>query len=80
MVRYKKLRTVMYANEINQKTLGKEIGRSATYMSQRITGKVPFDMDDVYSICNYLKLPIAEISEYFPHGGENLVAARSLKN
>lgn len=67
---FKKLKTVMYANDIDQKMLCKVIGRSQTYMTYRMTGRAPFDLHDVYAICDFIRIPYDKISEYFPKGGQ----------
>lgn len=67
---FKKLKTVMYANDIDQKMLSGVIGKSQTYVTRRITGRAPFDMDEVYTICDYLQIPYEKIPEYFPKGGQ----------
>lgn len=66
----KKLKAELFANDITQQMLCKELNRSQTYMSQRMTGKRPFDMEDVYQICDLLEIPYGKIYEYFPRIGE----------
>ena len=67
--RYKKLKGIMFANDVTWEELAGRIGRSRTYASTRATGKMPFDMDDVYNICDFLNIPYEEIHIYFPPGG-----------
>ena len=66
---FKKLKTDMYANDVDQKTLCKVIKKSQTYLTHRMTGKMPFDMDDVYKICDYFDIPYEQIPNYFPKNG-----------
>lgn len=63
---FKSLKTAMYANDIDQKTLSKAMGKSTGYLSSRITGKKSFSLSDVYAICDYLNLPYEKIPDFFP--------------
>lgn len=63
---YKKLRLIMFENDITIQELAKRIGVSNTYMSNRLNGKHPFSMDNVYAICKLFSIPYEEISTYFP--------------
>lgn len=60
------LKKHLYGKEIEQKDLCKVLGRSQTYITQRITGRQPFNMDDVYQICDIAEIPYGNIPEYFP--------------
>jgi transcriptional regulator with XRE-family HTH domain len=59
------LKKHLYAKEIEQKELCKVLKRSQTYITQRMTGKKPFDMDEVYTICSLANIPHDEIADYF---------------
>lgn len=67
--RYKKLRDRMYENQVTQDDLSAVIDRCYGYVSERMTGKKSFRMEDVYYICDYLKIPYSEIYIYFPPNG-----------
>lgn len=69
MVKYKQLKAVMFSNDVTWEEIAKKIGRSRAYVSNRSTGKMPFDMNDVYKICSFLHLPHEEIHKFFPPGG-----------
>lgn len=75
--KYKRLKVELGANDIDQRTLCKEIGRSPTYLSVRLRGKAPFNMDDVYAICDYLHIQYGEIPVYFPRDGVEADAANN---
>lgn len=64
--RLSKLRGKMSEEDINQGDLGERIQKSQTYVSDRINCKHPFDMNEVYIICDWLHIPYSEIPEYFP--------------
>ncbi len=66
---FKKLKTEMFAQDIDQKYLCEKLGKSQTYITQRMTGKKPWTMADVYIICDLLKIPYANIAVFFPNGG-----------
>lgn len=67
--KYKKLRGRMYENQVTQDELSAVIDKSYGYVSERMTGKKSFRMEDVYSICDYLEIPYSEIYIYFPPNG-----------
>ena len=66
---YKRLKGKMWEMEVTFEELSKAIGKSQSYMCRRSSGKAPFDMDDVYRICDFLYIPYSEIPEYFPPNG-----------
>lgn len=43
--------------------------RSKRYVSDRFTAKRSWTMDEIYTLCQFLNIPAADILEYFPHGG-----------
>lgn len=63
---HRRLKTRLFDNDMTQRYLAKELGKSPRYVSVRINGKLPWDLSDVYKICDLLKIPYAEISDYFP--------------
>ena len=67
--KFKRLRGIMYENQISQEDLSRLLGHSCAYVSLRMTGKQAFDMDDVYTICDYFEIPYADMHLYFPPGG-----------
>ena len=48
------------------KYLAKKIGRTEPYVSDRMLGRRPFTVDDVYVLCKLLSIPVGEVLEYFP--------------
>ena len=69
MIRYKQLKTAMFSNDVTWEDLAKEIGKSKSYVSHRSTGKMPFDMNEVYKICDFINIPYEEIPRFFPPNG-----------
>lgn len=41
--------------------LGREIGKSQSYMSRRLTGETPFDIDDLEAIARALDVPVPQL-------------------
>ena len=70
---YRKLKGRMAENEIDQKCIREALGKSQTYITQRMTGRKPWTMDDVYILCNLLDISNGEISVFFPPKGEGTV-------
>ena len=48
---FKELRKLMYAEGIDQRSLARQLGKGTTYVSSRIRGLAPWDMLDVYALC-----------------------------
>ena len=60
------LNKLLYSKEIEQKEVCKKLGKSQTYLTQRITGRRPFTLDDAYVICDMTDTPYSEIPALFP--------------
>ena len=63
---FKELIKLMYAEGIDQRCLAKQLGKGTTYVSYRIRGLAPWDMSDVYALCDLFEIPTNEIPVYFP--------------
>lgn len=64
--KYTEIRKLMYGYEIDQTYLGEKIGRSQRYVSDRLTGKRPWDTNDVYAIMRLFDINPSEFPLYFP--------------
>lgn len=51
---YRKLKTRRFEKEVDQAYIAQKLGRSKTYIGDRLQGKQPFSMDDVYTIIEIL--------------------------
>jgi hypothetical protein len=69
---YKKLKTEMFANDIDQQYICKKLKRSQTYITQRMMGRKSWSMDDVYALIEILRIPFEQIHLYFPKGGKEI--------
>ena len=64
--RHTKLKMKLVETGITQYELCEKINRSSAYISDRMNFKHPFDVNDVYAICDALSIPYNKIHEYFP--------------
>lgn len=62
-----KLRAALLVNGYYQKDLPKLTGKSDSYCQRRITGRKPWDLGDVYTLMDRLKLNKTEVHLYFPN-------------
>lgn len=67
--RFKALRDELFRIECSQEELAIGIKRSVPYVSLRMNGHKPWDMDDVYRIIGFLQIPPEQMHTYFPKGG-----------
>lgn len=63
---FKKLRMLMYAEGIDQAYIAECLGRGTSYVSMRLSGIAPWDMEEVYCLCDIFDIPHDQIAEYFP--------------
>ncbi len=69
---YAKLRGRMAELGVTGETLANYIGRSKTYVSNRMTRgsrSYSWTVDEVYKILDFLEIPQSEIFTYFPPNG-----------
>lgn len=59
----------MMAADIDQKYLARKLLLSPKCVSQRMTGKCPWRMDEAYAIMDLLRLPYNQLADYFPPKG-----------
>lgn len=64
-----KLRGAMIAADVDEQYLARKLLRGVTYISQRMTGKKPWAMDEAYAIMDLLKIPYDQMAVYFPPKG-----------
>lgn len=67
--RYRKLRALMLELGHDQTTLAKRTGMTRQQISDRMTGKVPWSLEDAYKVCDTLFIAIKDIRKYFPPNG-----------
>lgn len=64
--RYKKLRIRMMECDMDLHQLASVILRSRTTASARLNGHEPWNIEEIYAVCEKLDIPYAEIHVYFP--------------
>ncbi len=64
------IRELMMKYEIDQITLAEILGRCIAYVSQRMTAKKPWDLDDMYKIMDTFSIPYSQMHIYFPKNGK----------
>jgi len=68
---YRKLRGALVEKEIDQAYLAKKLGLNQPMsISKRMTGKVPWRINEMYAILDILGVPYEALSEYFPKDGK----------
>ena len=70
---FKELKCLMVMQELRQEDLADITGKSRSYITSRMTGKSPWDMDDVYAICEAMDIDYADIPLYFPPQGRTVI-------
>ena len=63
---YKKLRVRMMEYDMDLHQLARVILRSRTTASARLNGHEPWNIDEIYAVCENLDIPYTEIHIYFP--------------
>lgn len=67
--RHGKLRGKMREKGIKGTYLARKIGTTPQSLSHRMTGKIPWRLDEMYNILSILGEPDSKLSEYFPRDG-----------
>ena len=65
---FKELRKQMYGEGVGQADVAEHLGKSPCYVSIRLRGLMPWDLEDVYKLCDLLHIPEEQIAFYFPRG------------
>lgn len=63
--RFMKLRLKIMEKQMTHEYVAERIGRSATYLSTRMTGKDPFDTNDIRKLADLLEIEKADWLAYF---------------
>ena len=62
----KKLKVAMYQHGVTYDTLQKQFGCGTNYLSNRLQGRQPWNLEEVYQLCDLLAIPWGEAQAYFP--------------
>lgn len=66
--KFVKLRAAMYEAEITQADIARELGKCYNYISARMTGREPFNVDEVRQIGTLLHIDRSQWLDYFMEG------------
>jgi len=69
---YNQLRTQLANADIDQIYLAQCIGKSPTYITNRMTGRYPWTARDMYQIMDILHWPYERMYELFPRDGKGI--------
>lgn len=69
--KYRRIRVRMLETGYDQESLGKRIGMSRTQVSDRMTNRVPWTVDEAYKVCDALFIPADQIQFFFPPKGND---------
>lgn len=64
-----RLRGALIAAGIDEKELARKLLRGTAYISLRMMGKKPWQMDEAYAIMDMLRIPHDQLPDFFPMGG-----------
>lgn len=67
--KYYKLRAHLADYDLIFQDVATKLGKSLGYVSQRFMGQRSWEIDDCYTILDWLQIDRARITEYFPKGG-----------
>lgn len=79
MALYKRLRMVLYSEDMTQKDLARILKKSESYVAVRMSGRYPFSMSDAYTTLDYFDLPHQNLCTYFPPKGKGEIEVKSLE-
>ena len=69
---FKELKCLMIMQDKQQSDLARVTGKSQSYITERMSARKPFDMDDVYAICKEVGIAFCDIPKYFPPKGKTI--------
>lgn len=64
-----KLRGALTARDITGQYLARRLLKSGNYISERMVGRKPWNLDECYKIMDMIGAPYTELAEYFPPKG-----------
>lgn len=66
---YPLVRAFLTANDIDLDKFARKIGKSKSYVVQRLNGHSEWTQDDMYKALDYMQEPHTEMARFFPPGG-----------
>lgn len=62
---FSRLRFMLAENDIDNKFLADRLGKQPRYVSDRMTGKRSWTIEEAVLICDLCHIPLAKLPEYF---------------
>lgn len=69
MSTYRKLRSLMALNDVDQRRLGLELGMTRQAISTRFTNRTAWNLEEMYHILDFFDVPYDQLHEVFPKNG-----------
>lgn len=63
---FSKLRHALDDADVSRADLAARLGKSRSYVDERMRGERAFSIHDAYTIIEVLDVPVAELASYFP--------------
>ena len=76
--RFLKLRGRLEEWGVDQRWVGHKLGKSTSYVCQRMVGKKSWTMEEAYKLCDILQIPPENILDYFPRDGVSRTAVMEI--
>jgi transcriptional regulator with XRE-family HTH domain len=70
------VRAHLARRRISGRRLAAQLGMTEPYLSRRLTGAVPFNVNDLSAIADYLELPVASFFDA-PEGARMILGVRT---
>lgn len=70
---FRKLKGKLSEHSMKQFQLAEVLELSPASVSNRMSGRNPFNIDEIYKICDVLQIPYEQIPIYFPPEGRRTV-------
>lgn len=67
---FRKLRGKMRELDVDQRYIADKLGVSAVCVSQKMTGKHQWKLDEMYALMDFMREPYDKLNEFFPKGGQ----------
>lgn len=67
---YRKLRGKLKEIDADQKYIAKKLNVSSVCISQKMTGKHQWKLDEMYFLMDLIREPYEKLHEYFPKNGQ----------
>lgn len=67
---FRALKKYCFIHDIEQIDISKWIGKSLSYVNNRLNAKGSFTIEEVYTILEKAGIPVDQITTYFPAGGK----------